>query len=48
MRLARVYAPNLFDCYADWYDCFVEDLHTEPSDWLKNLARDFFEGKIEL
>lgn len=43
MKYANEYAPNLFCCFADWYDNFTDDLGIEPSPELKENAREYFE-----
>lgn len=36
------FAPNLFKCYTDWYDNWVDTLHTEPDNREKAYARAYF------
>ena len=41
-KFANEYAPNLFTNYADWYDCFVDELRQEPPAEIRQAAKEYF------
>lgn len=41
-KYANDYAPCLFTNYADWYDCFVDELRQEPPAAILQAAKEYF------